>query len=397
MFSKNLAVTFVVLVAFFFSFDSTAQQSKLWGRLQPGKYYAGYYDTVVFKNDEPYQYGDHRSGKPFFIGIWIPIDQRQRSSRLKFSDYFDYNPKPGSKMLIDSMTSIEKSFLIGEICSNRALLSVMPFGKGEKALYEKILNTETNAYRLNSIPSKKFPVVIYHHGAGSIPQDNTVMFEYLASHGYVVISSNYHLPVNGADRYDSFYASGKFSTLTDVEFITDFAKHLPYAEPQNFYYSGHSWGAGTGLLLNEKGKHNFKKFVLLESTIEDYPWQAVRELWPHMDSLLRNHSDHFKTPTWLISAPKDYYEEGIYVLLAPPAFEVFKSIPSITKINARVPMNHDSFVSIGPMKQVYAKEFYQPDALYTKRELDSYFDVTELVLLILQGNEMDQGKWMLKK
>lgn len=44
----------------------------------------------------------------------------------------------------------------------------------------------------SELPSRQHPVIVYHHGAQGLSDENHLLAEYFASRGYIVISSNYH-------------------------------------------------------------------------------------------------------------------------------------------------------------------------------------------------------------
>ena len=45
---------------------------------------------------------------------------------------------------------------------------------------------------LPAIPDVKFPVIIFHQDTGATPAENSVMCEFLASHGFIVIGGCFH-------------------------------------------------------------------------------------------------------------------------------------------------------------------------------------------------------------
>jgi hypothetical protein len=378
--------------------SAVGQDYKFWGPLKSGNYLVSYRDTIIYKSDEQYTYLDYKGPKPFVLGIWAPSEAEMKGESLTLQSYFDLFSRTGKAApAIAKLRELELNLLAKEVGVNRATHERDTTITAENLLVRTLLATRCNARLKLSNPSGKYPVVIYHHGSGSIRQDNTVLFEFLASHGYVVISSNFHLPLSGSNDLENFYGGKKFNPVTDALFVTDFASKLPYVNAGQMYWSGHSWGAGVGLALNQQMKHPFKKFILLESTLEDYTFEQINEMMPGRDSIFRHHAKDFITPTWLVSAARDYYEEGKYVRLPDPEFVIFKKMPAITKICSRVPMHHDTFVSIGPMKNVYAQEFYQSDALYNTRELDTYYGVVKFVLDGLKGRAPDEKRFYVLK
>ena len=59
----------------------------------------------------------------------------------------------------------------------------------EAAAFDRFLAAKTIAVKDAPAAVGRFPVVIYHPGLGGSYEDNSVLFEYLASHGYLVLSS----------------------------------------------------------------------------------------------------------------------------------------------------------------------------------------------------------------
>src|ERR1035437_11073477 len=85
----------------------------------------------------------------------------------------------------------------------------------------------------------KFPVVIYHPGLGGTFDDNSVACEYLASHGYVVLSSAYQAADSSALNIDGDLAT----SLEDLNFLLRYAATLPFADVSKVAAMGHSYGA----------------------------------------------------------------------------------------------------------------------------------------------------------
>jgi len=59
----------------------------------------------------------------------------------------------------------------------------------EMAAFNRLLATDTFAVKNAPAVAGRFPVVIYHPGVEGTAEDNSALFEYLASHGYVVVGS----------------------------------------------------------------------------------------------------------------------------------------------------------------------------------------------------------------
>ena len=89
--------------------------------------------------------------------------------------------------------------------------------------------------------------MIYHAGHGSSFEDNSVLCEFLASHGYVVFGSAFQEP-SGA----SFNVDGKQTSARDMEFLIAYAKQLPNADWHHVGVIGHSGGAHAALITGRR-------------------------------------------------------------------------------------------------------------------------------------------------
>jgi dipeptidyl aminopeptidase/acylaminoacyl peptidase len=106
--------------------------------------------------------------------------------------------------------------------------------------------------------------VIYHPGLGGVPDDNSVLFELLASHGYVVLNS----------AYPNYYAEGVHigsdlhTSFRDMEFLAGYARELPFADADRLGAMGHSWGAIAILHWAALPDLSLRAFVTFDSGFE---------------------------------------------------------------------------------------------------------------------------------
>jgi pimeloyl-ACP methyl ester carboxylesterase len=107
-------------------------------------------------------------------------------------------------------------------------------------------------------------VVIHHPGLGGVPDDSSVLCELLASHGYVVMSS----------AYPNWYAEGVgigsdlHTSFRDLEFLSRFARELPFADTDRLGAMGHSWGAIAVLHWAALPDSSLRAFVTLDPGFE---------------------------------------------------------------------------------------------------------------------------------
>jgi hypothetical protein len=134
----------------------------------------------------------------------------------------------------------------------------------ETAAFERLLATGTFAVKDAPPAEGRFPVVLHHPGLGGVSDDNSALFELLASHGYVVMSSAYEY--YDADRVH--IGSDLHTSFRDLEFLSRYARELPFADADRLGAMGHSWGAIAVLHWAALPDSCLRAFVTLDSGFE---------------------------------------------------------------------------------------------------------------------------------
>lgn len=146
----------------------------------------------------------------------------------------------------------------------------------EKQALEQLLQAPTGAYRDAAAAEGKFPLILFHAGYGSSFEDNSVMCEFLVSHGYVVIGSAFQ-QLDGT----SFNIESRGATAGDIPFLIDFAQELPFVDGNHIGMIGHSGGAHVAIEYQTVPGCAVDATVSLDTT-EDYHgldmpgWFALR-------------------------------------------------------------------------------------------------------------------------
>ena len=92
-------------------------------------------------------------------------------------------------------------------------------------LLDRLWATPTACIRDAKPLDRKGPIVIYHCGAQSSHEDNSVLCEFLASHGYVVIGGAFPQASGTTLNID-----GSEGSAGDMAFLIGYARRLPYAD-----------------------------------------------------------------------------------------------------------------------------------------------------------------------
>jgi dienelactone hydrolase len=92
--------------------------------------------------------------------------------------------------------------------------------------------------------SGKFPVVIYAPSFGASAHENADLCEYLASQGYVVLSS---ASIGARTRDMTHDLEGVEAQESDIKFLIGYARLLPQADISHLGIVGYSWGGMANL------------------------------------------------------------------------------------------------------------------------------------------------------
>jgi len=97
----------------------------------------------------------------------------------------------------------------------------------------------THAFREAEPASGKFPVVIYAPSLSAPAFENSDLCEYLASNGYIVVSS----PDMGPHkRFMTADIAGIQAQVADIEFLIGYLRNIPQADLSQIAVAGFSWG-----------------------------------------------------------------------------------------------------------------------------------------------------------
>ena len=378
-------------------FNSTlayCQSFPFWENLTPGPFQVGYKDTIIIKQNESYNFYNYKGGKPFFISMWYPAENDTNISYLKQKEYWNYSATEGTQTISDSLKHLYKEVLKDYgICTNHNNLKTIKFRKNQQGIFDSIIQTQVFAKKNLNVLNRKFPCIIYHHGAGGSSDDNTVFCEYLASQGWVVISSNYHWPIEN-EGLANYHSNTSFDFCSDVKFVSDFAASLQHVDEEKMVYSGHSAGGQIGLFMNSRKENPFKLFLLYDMTIEWKSKEILKQRNPLVDSLLVNHSNKIRTPTIMITSPQEFSTKMNRKIIVSPSFNIFRELNDVpvTFITAHQPIAHDNFISQGTYRSIFIDRFKQKDAKKVKQDYLIYHQILQMTNSILStflGNESE--------
>ena len=253
-----LPFTIVVLLIFGLSHWSFAQTSLEQIQLEPGEYTVGFQHYT--SNDSTrtytriYDYSNEVLTRPIPVSIWYPSSQEVKANEpLHILDYL----------------VILKEEEEWEHLPNNFILDWFYYANTDQN--KKHLSDKTTAYREIAFSSEKHPVVIYAPSFQASSIENFALCEFLASHGYIVISS----PSRGTEtRWFSQNRAKEMETQArDVEFLIEEIQKIPSADATNIALIGFSFGGLSNVIVQNRNDH-VKAIVSLDGS-ERYQYSLL--------------------------------------------------------------------------------------------------------------------------
>jgi len=237
-------------------------QDNIWDKLDKGNYNVGF--KVLSLYDSTRTINDGKSIRPVQISIWYPAQVLNNSQALSYKDYFLLSAEELNFSISDSLK--DKSI---EEYKNLLLEN----GINESA-FNKWFNTQMLAYK-NAIPiKKKFPLIVVAQGNYQSAHHQAFLCEFLASYGYVVVTTPSQTRISGQMTDNSQAIESAEEQVKDMEFAIHSLRNFDNIDLNNIGLIGHSFGGRSILLLQMKNKNvkclvSFDGGLGLNTAIED--------------------------------------------------------------------------------------------------------------------------------
>ncbi|SFR34733.1 Alpha/beta hydrolase family protein [Robiginitalea myxolifaciens] len=226
--------------------------------LDYGNYTVGFQHYTLSDNTRTYNriydYSNEKIARPIPISLWYPAEANSSTiTPLKVLDYLE----------------ILKEEEEWEHLPNEQILNWFYYAntpQNQKHLPE-VSQAHPNAPKLNG----KFPVVVYAPSFQASSIENFGLCEYLASHGYVVISS----PSRGTETrwFIDNYPMEMETQARDVEFLIREAKKQSIVDPDLVALMGFSFGGLSNIVVQNRNDA-VKAVVSLDGT-ERYQYELL--------------------------------------------------------------------------------------------------------------------------
>jgi pimeloyl-ACP methyl ester carboxylesterase len=299
----------IVLVGLLASVSSslaTAQSPPLWGKLPPGPHAVGFqaFWELDFSRRYNMTFEDktiHAPGKaprPILITMWYPAKRPGTPKPMPQREYLEIqSADPRLAKFATKLAEYERAVIAKEVMGKPA----EKLTDREKPLMNEFLDTPTSCIRDAPPVAGSFPLVIYHSGFGSSFEDNSVLCEFLASHGYVVLGSAFQEPSG-----TSFNVDGKEASARDMEFLIQCSRRLPSVDWNHIGIVGHSGGAQAALTFRAENNSAVDAVVSLDTTQDYYGLADPR--WKDLTTTMIKNSRNVTGPVLMVASPHAFFE-----------------------------------------------------------------------------------------
>jgi tetratricopeptide (TPR) repeat protein len=371
-----LFITFVLL-----STISNGQTSLNKIDLDFGNYSVGFKHYTVSDSTRTYSriydFINQKIPRPIPISIWYPSRQNTNGKKkLKVLDYLE----------------ILKEEEEWEHLPNEQILKWFYYSNTPEN--QEHLTEITKAYSELEFGNNKFQVVIYTPSYQASSIENFALCEYLASHGYIVISS----PSRGTETrwFGRNNAKEMETQARDVEFLIKEVSKFPIADSNKIATMGFSFG-GLANILAITRNDKIKAVVSLDGT-ERYQYGLIQKS-PFFEP------EKVDVP-YIHMAQKDIPEQVLKEdNIDPELNSKFQLFDSITNSNAyRLKfenLTHSYFSTLGVLFEQRDKrqdkndseimESYKLVSVYALNFLNAYLKNDESALKFIEDHTLDNG------
>ncbi|HMP04193.1 MAG TPA: hypothetical protein PKD86_09635 [Gemmatales bacterium] len=309
-----------------------AQSPPFWGDLKLGPFAVGYRSTWKLDYSRLYAMalGDRTTqapGKvprPILFNVWYPATRAAGAKPMLHRDYLAIS---SDQPHLAKFSTQLAEYNLGVIAQEVLGKSLAELSEHEKEALQRLLDTPT-ACILDATPQAgPFPLVLYHSGAGSSFEDNAVLCEFLASHGFVVVGSAFQ-----QQSGRSFNTDNREGSARDLDFLIAQAAELPFVDWQHIGLIGHSAGAQAALRFRAQPQCPVDAMVCLDTT-QDYH-SISNPLWDYPAHVLKNQA-RFTGPLLMVAGPGAFFELADALRQAP---RYYLTLPNLS---------HNDYISQG--------------------------------------------------
>jgi len=297
-----------------------------WGDLSPGPHDVGYRQLAFVDETRPYHLNTEPEphGRPVVAGIWYPALSDESGLPLSIRAYFELEDLGED---LESFQAVVNAYLREVIA--REVFERLPelVGHERQTELDAVLDMSTMARRNLDVAVHDAPVLLAHPGLGGAFGDGFLLFELLATRGWVVVA----VLAQGAHGDTMSVDWDPATSIRDLDVVRRGVPAALGIEPTQVSVIGHSYGAQAALSYAVI-VGDVDTIVSLDSTL-DIPTDSGKPWWADDEWVDRGPEIH--VPTLVVAAQ----QRG-------PAY--FDTLGTRDKAYVSVPeLDHDEFEGLG--------------------------------------------------
>lgn len=238
----------------------------LWDHLEPGPYAVGFQSSLEIDTSRREISLDPSQKligfRPVLVAVWYP--SVRTTPGIKYAEFQDLDIQPDQPELKAFSRKLKNH---SQESGAKILFSYdvnPPSAKEKTEALSRLLQVKSKASRRAPFVPGKFPVIFYCPGAEGSFDENVILFEYLASHGYVVISSAFQ--VNTTYVKNNIHLGRTIEK--DLYFLIQHSSKLPFVDSSRLAAIGHSMGAQELLKFIGEQDCPLQSLISLDTTLE---------------------------------------------------------------------------------------------------------------------------------
>ncbi len=246
----------------------------LWGGLEPGSYKVGF--RVLYRLDRSRVWDASTDSlrsefaRPIRISLWYPARRSESGRPMLYRQYVQFKSPNSYFARVDSLLE------------SRETTSWDNAFKGSGRSLQDLLNLPVMAGMDASASEGIFPLVMYSEGWNSSSQnDNSVLAEFLASHGYVVAA----VPQVGTSSMSLTLGINPIDLETqmrDIEFAMGVVQEQPFVDNRKLALMGWSMGGVVSLWLTARNP-NVDAIIGLDASFRSRDFVTMVLASPYFD------------------------------------------------------------------------------------------------------------------
>lgn len=204
-------------------------QNEIWNHLDKGNYEVGFKSLSLYDSTRTIEFP--KSFRPVQVSMWYPAET-SGADPMNYNDYF-------------LLSAVETDYEISDVMKDSAITRYKKLLKqngvseeaADKWFYTKMLAVN-NAKPL----PVKFPLVVVAQGNFHSAHHQSFLCEFLASNGYVVVTTPSQTRISGQLTDASQAVESANEQVMDMEFAINSIRNLKYIDFNNIALLGHSFG-----------------------------------------------------------------------------------------------------------------------------------------------------------